>query len=57
MPVFETHVRYPYWDEGIERDLVMFTLVFQIGPQTDIPMERVRRELSIEMAVGVVGLS
>jgi len=35
----------------VKRDYVMFSLVFQIGPQTAISMERARGELDIDMAV------
>jgi len=35
----------------VKRDYVVFSLLFPIGPQTAISMERARRELSIDMDV------
>jgi len=35
----------------VKRDYVVFSIVFQIGPYIGIPLERARRELSIDMAV------
>jgi len=40
-----------YFGVKVNQDLVLVSLVFQIGPQTAIPVERARRELSIDMAV------
>jgi len=42
---------YAYDGVKVKRDYVVFSLVFQIGPQTGI-MERARRVPSIDMAVG-----
>jgi len=43
---------YSHFAVKIKRDQVLFSLVFQIDPQTAISLERIRRELSIDMAVG-----
>jgi len=42
---------YPHCEVRVKRDHIVFLQVFPIGPQTGIPMERARRELSIDMAV------
>jgi len=36
----------------VKRDHAVFSLVFKIGPSTAISMERTRRQLAIDMAVG-----